>query len=99
MGPHPGAARRPTVALRAEITRPEDQMDPDASSRRGLRARAAGTAAVALVAALVGGGVVAVVDGSGDGAPAASPSPGVTAAATDGPPAAATAGAPSAGVD
>ncbi len=36
------------------------------------------------MAALIGGGVVAVVDGSGEGPPAASPSPAVTFAATDG---------------
>lgn len=65
-------------------------MDPDASRRRGVRSRAAGTAAVALVAALVGGGVVAVVDGSGGDADAPAPSPTLTAAATDGAPASTT---------
>lgn len=67
-------------------------MEPDGSTRRGLRARAAGTAAVALVAALVGGGVVALVDGSGGDSSA--PSRTVTVAATDGTATTATTAAP-----
>ncbi|MBJ7456483.1 MAG: trypsin-like peptidase domain-containing protein, partial [Thermoleophilia bacterium] len=64
-------------------------MDAEGSGRGAMRTRIAGTAAVALVAALVGGGVVAALDG-GD---ADTPAPAVrtaTTAASDGPTAATT---------
>lgn len=68
-------------------------MVPDRSIRRIIRGRAAGTAAVALVAALIGGGVVAVVDGGDGSRPAATTArPVAPVAAASESPAVATAG-------
>jgi S1-C subfamily serine protease len=59
-------------------------MDTGGSRRDGTRARIAGTAAVALVAALVGGGVVAAL-GGGDAEAPATAARTATTAASDGP--------------
>ena len=59
-------------------------MDAEGPRRGGMRARIAGTAAVALVAALVGGGVVAALDGGDADAPSTSTRT-TTTAASDGP--------------
>ena len=59
-------------------------MEGEGPRRGGMRARIAGTAAVALVAALVGGGVVAALDGGDADAPGTSARTATTAAG-DGP--------------